>query len=477
MTHDDVIRQFLGSALPHIDAIKIYEQWQALNPEYDVNQWRLPLPLWAQRQYDNSGAQAWEILQNDLRQESPDKPFCIYLHIPFCSTKCGFCDSYSFQLKNHADEHITAYVDHLCDELKLWSERCNLRRRPVSTVHLGGGTPGFLGEAALTRLVACCREHFAISDRTEWALETTTSSLTPSMTSALHGLGFRRLHVGVQTLEEPSRAEIGRRSPREKVLEKISETRSLGWIVSVDLICGLPFQTLPGFITDIEELIAAGCNGFSLYELLIYPQNRKWAQQHLLIDREHLSNYLLFQSGAQLLTARGFKKNLFNHWADPQDKNIYFTFPIRGEDCLAIGTIADGVFGDYHYRHPRYADYIRLSQGTFPGLEGGLRKNPLEENMQPFIAAIESGCMTAPLRGKLEALSTGKKNLVPLWLDRQLVEENAQGGLELTDSGSWFAGNMIADLRTLFPEADRLEVHERPNTRMEKRLSRQFRSG
>jgi coproporphyrinogen III oxidase-like Fe-S oxidoreductase len=477
MTQEEILRQFLESAPPNLNAKKIYEQWQALGSEYDVDLWRLPLPLWAQRPYDHSGSQAWEVLQDDLQQGSPDRPFCIYLHIPFCFSKCGFCDSYSFQLRNHAEEHIAAYVDHLCDELKLWSERGSLRGRPVSTVHFGGGTPGFIGEAALTRLVECCRVNFAVSDRTEWALETTTSSLTPSLTSALHRHGFRRLHVGVQTLEEPSRMEIGRCSPREKVLEKISETRSLGWIVSVDLICGLPFQTLPGFLTGIEDLIAAGSNGFSLYELLIYPQNRKWAEQHQLAEREHLSNYLLFQSGAQLLEAHGFKKNLFNHWADAQDKNIYFTFPLRGEDCLAVGAIADGVFGHTHYRHPRYPDYLRLAQADFPGLEGGLRENPLEEAMQPFIAAIESGCISASLRSGLEGLSAGGKEMVRRWLDRGLVEDDGRGGLELTDSGSWFAGNLIADLRTAFPEADRFEVRERPNKRIEKRLTRQFRSG
>ena len=290
MTQDEVTNQFLEGAPSSIDSRKILAQWRELSPEYNVNQWRLPLPLWAQRPYDNSGAQAWEILQDDLRHDNTYKPICIYLHIPFCSSKCGFCDSYSFRLRAHANEHINAYVNHLCDELKLWSERCNLRKRPVSTVHLGGGTPAFIGEAAFARLVDCCRKFFTISDQTEWALETTSSSLTPGTTSALHGMGFRRLHIGVQTLEALSRAEIGRCSPPGKVLDKISETRSLGWTVSVDLICGLPFQTLPGFIVGIEKLIAAGSNGFSLYELLIYPQNRKWAEQHLLTDRDHLPN-------------------------------------------------------------------------------------------------------------------------------------------------------------------------------------------
>lgn len=149
-------------------------------------------------------------------------------------------------------------VDHLCYELRLWSEQGNLHRRPVSTVHLGGGTPTFLGETGLTRVVECCRECFHVSSDTEWALEATVESLTTGMIAAMHALGFRRLHIGVQSLEDPVRAEIGRRRPAAEVLEKVEATLARGWVVSVDLLCRLPLQTLEGFVAGIETLTAAG---------------------------------------------------------------------------------------------------------------------------------------------------------------------------------------------------------------------------
>lgn len=142
-----------------------------------MNRWRLPLPVWAQRPYDDSGVRAWETLQRDLAGADPARPFCIYLHVPFCSSKCGFCDSYSFKLDSHRDERIAGYVDCLCRELRLWSEQGHLRQRPVSTVHLGGGTPPFLGEGGLARVVECCRDCFNVSPETEWALEATVESL------------------------------------------------------------------------------------------------------------------------------------------------------------------------------------------------------------------------------------------------------------------------------------------------------------
>ncbi len=438
---------FFKDAPPYLDIETIRKEWLALKPPYDVNRWRLPLPVWALRAFEDSGPRAWELLQSDLTHAEPTKPLCIYLHVPFCSSKCGFCDSYSFQLGGQRESHIESYVERLCYELRLWSKVGNLRSRPVSTVHLGGGTPTFLGETGLARLAQCCRECFAITPATEWALETTASSLTPSMITAMHDLGFRRLHVGVQSLEDHVRRLIGRRSSPRVVLDKIEQTLAMGWIVSVDLICGLPGQTLNGFLDGIEHLISAGVNGFSLYELLIYPQNQRWAEQHSLVDRSHIPNYFMFQAGAWLLKMHGFGKNLFNHWADQRDANVYFTFPMRGDDLLAIGTIADGVFGEYHYRHPRYPDYMRAAHEGQPGLEGGLRRTPQENRIKPLMTAVLSSHIPADLLPAFQArISPDHVSLVERWFDSALVQPAPDGGLELTTNGVWFAGNMINEL-------------------------------
>ena len=428
---------------PSVDGAALRRAWLALTPDYAVDRWRLPLPVWARRQYDDSGVRAWETLGRDLAGAGAARPFCIYLHVPFCSSKCGFCDSYSFTLGAHQAERLDAYVDRLCYELRLWSALPGLRRRPVSTVHLGGGTPTFLGAARLARLAACCRECFATSDATEWALESTVAELTPEVQAALHALGYRRLHLGVQSLEDDVRAVIGRRRPAAAVLAAVEAALALDWVVSVDLICGLPGQTPGGFVTGLERVIAAGVDGVSLYELLIYAQNRRWAEAHGLARGDHTPNFLLFQAGAGVLAAHGFRPNLFNHWAGPRDANVYFTFPTRGEDCLAVGTIADGVFGDYHYRHPRYGRYLRTAPAGAPGLEGGLRRNTFENALHPLVTAILSGAVPAELFALVPDAVTA--TLIERWLESGLVQLD-DDAVRLTGSGAWFAGNLIADL-------------------------------
>ena len=438
-------------SLRDVDTDFIRAQWQALAPPYDVERWRIPLPVWATRAYDDNGPAAWTILREDLLNKPAPHPMCIYIHVPFCSSKCSFCDCYSFALPPCHEEHKRRYVRLLCEELALWAAQGNLGSRPVSTVHLGGGTPTYLGPELLTALAECCRSNFNTGQHTEWALESTVEGLTPAMIDTMRRLGFDRLHIGVQSLEEPVRQIIGRRRPVEEVLAKIDETLRLGWTVSVDMVCGLPLQTVPSFKRDINTLISAGVNGISLYELLIYPQNRRWAKRQGLEDRSHLPNYLMFQVAAAVLDARGYRKNTFNHWADKRDSNRYFTFPSRGEDCLAVGTIADGVFGDYHFRHPRYAAYLRSTTPFTPGLEGGLRRTAAESDMQPVTTAILSSHIPEWLMPRLRR-RTDSVPLAQRWVDLGLVAGADDGGLQLLTNGSWFAGNMIEEYACLYPE-------------------------
>jgi oxygen-independent coproporphyrinogen-3 oxidase len=369
---------------------------------------------------------------------------CIYLHIPFCTRKCGFCDSYSFYLASHRDEHMTCYVDLLIDELTQWASQGNLAQRPISTVHMGGGTPTSLDDANFTRLIEAIQHLFNVNAETEWALESTVESLCPDRIRLMHNLGYRRLHIGVQSLQDDVRQMIGRKSLSNTARDRIAETLALGWIVSVDMICGLPGQTQQAFLDDLQILMDAGIDGVSIYELLIYPQNRRWAERHQLLQRDHLPNYRMFVEGALRLEANGYHKNLFNHWANERDENIYFTFPMRGEDLLAVGTIADGVFGEYHYRHPIYAAYRRGVQIDRIGLEGGLLRTPQENAAQPFIQALLSAAIPEPVWRTLTEIP----GLTERWQSAELVYPAGEEWL-LTPKGAWFTGNMVTEVRSL----------------------------
>ena len=131
---------------------------------------------------------------------------------------------------------------------------------------------------------------------------------------------------------------IGRREDTRTVLDKLQLALDRGFIVSIDLIYGLPGQTLSGFVHDIETAISAGLDGCSLYHLNASARNRTFISTHAADQRSALTDYLFFQVGEQVLRARGYRKNHFAHFARPRDRNLYYTHVVRNEDLIALGT-------------------------------------------------------------------------------------------------------------------------------------------
>lgn len=450
------IQAFFAPVAGQIDPQAVIENYLAVQDAYAVDKRKLPLPVWARRGLSDKGAQAWRTIQADMTHYQNENGYCIYLHVPFCKEKCVFCDCYSFRLANHPEAVIEKYLKALDLEMQAWNSLGILQERRLSTVHLGGGTPTFLGLQYFPRLVKALRAKFPPNAQTEWALESTSSELDEDMLALMDDLGFTRLHVGVQSLQDPARQVIARRETGATVLKKLEKAIRMGWVVSVDLICGLPHQTVPGWLDDLTRLAQAGVDGFSIYELQVTSRNRRFAQNNGLLDADRTERYLYFQAAEQHLSRLGYHKSLFNHFARQRDANLYFTFPERGEDCLALGTIADGILGDYHFRHPEYKQYLDTTTAFFPGLQGGARQTPFENALRPLETALLSGKISQS--GLAAVLGpTFSAQLLEGWHNAKMIDPGGTGAGQygLTANGSWFVGEMMAQVasvgRQIFP--------------------------
>ncbi|MEA3327564.1 MAG: radical SAM protein, partial [Chloroflexota bacterium] len=200
----------------------------------------MPLPIWRKKGFSDDGEAAWVHLQHINEQISKDRRVSIYVHVPFCPSRCSFCDCLTMQVRNHIDRVLDKYLKALLHEIKAWKTCGTLSKRPVTTVHFGGGTPLFLGFERFQNLVEALRSSFNVNSETEWAIETTSASLNPPMLEKLTKLGFRRLHLGIQSMEDHVRPLLKRRESSSQVLEKIRRAHGSGWITSVDLLVGLP---------------------------------------------------------------------------------------------------------------------------------------------------------------------------------------------------------------------------------------------
>lgn len=193
----------------------------------------------------------------------------------------------------------------------------------------------------------------------------------------------------------------------------------------------------------LERLCDANIHGASLYRLNVSSRNRKFLEKQKDFIRDAVYDYLLFQAADQFLIQAGYAKNHFTHFARSEDRNLYYNHAKRGEDLLAMGPTADGVFGSYHYRHPEHNQYVIGADSAIPTLEGGVRETPLEQRLHPAIAALMTGSIT---RSILQELNI--ESLLEDWLENLLLKEDLDtGSYVLTANGSWLVDAMIAELK------------------------------
>lgn len=430
-----------GNRLPPVRDEKGFSSaFKELSKRYDLKNRRMPAPIWAKRGFEYTGQEAWNHLKWSISRQDAQLPFSIYLHIPFCLQKCVFCDCHAFPLGRNKTNKDERYVEAMLAEIKAFSFVDPLSHRPVTTIHFGGGTPNAIRPILLKSIVDELRSHFNILPETEWAIESTGELIDGHHLNQLKNLGFRRLHVGVQTLAEPLRQRIGRRITSRNILHHLDLAIEKEFITSVDILYGLPGQTIKDLTETLNTLFIAGIHGISLYRLNISRRNQILFKRFNGFQADACSDFSLYEAADQLLISKDYKKNHFTHYAKSPDRNLYFTHTTRGEDLLAIGATADGLFGTYHYRHPGYTAYIKWIDSSFPFLEGGLYESALETLLQPAISELMGGKLSPMTFEKIQA-----ESLLADWIEFALVKEEGKDYF-LTASGSWFIDDMISEL-------------------------------
>ena len=442
-SQDAAIASHINNLPSNLDKDAILAQYNAHRSRYAVEERQMPAPIWAQRSYEHTGPEAWSRLKQSISGRSPNQPISIYVHIPFCKQQCLFCDCYAFPLGNNASAKDERYVRSLQSEIKAFSQISPLERRPVTTVHFGGGTPNCIRPGLLESIVEALRDGFNISNETEWAIESTGMLIDKDQLNLLKQLDFRRLHVGVQTLSDPLRQKIGRKANSKTVIRHLNSAMKAGFVTSVDIIFGLPDQTMESLLETLEILSDEQIHGISLYRLNLSKKNRLLFKRFGDFRRDPVHDYTLYSTADRFLISCGYRKNHFVHFAKEPDRNLYYTHAKRGEDLLALGATADGLFGHYHYRHPGLAKYMKGDNLFEPILEGGMHESALERKLRPAISDLMCSDINIATIQEIQA-----EKLLEDWLKYALIKPGKEGqNYFLTESGSWFINSMIAELK------------------------------
>ncbi len=309
-----------------------------------------------------------------------DEPLSVYTHIPFCAERCRFCACHV--IASPLGTRVTApYLAHLFREIELVAEALPHRRRVVQ-YHWGGGTPTYLSVPEIHALLDRFERFFAFEPGAEIAIEVDPRVTTAEQLAALKSRGFNRLSLGVQDLDPAVQEEIGRVQPVEVTRATVDEARRLGFRgINIDLIYGLPHQTVASFGDTLESVIALRPDRLAIYSFAFVPWlkgNQKRLGQEILPDRDTKIG-LLLEAREKLLGA-GYRAIGMDHFALPDDelavaleqgrlKRNFMGYTVQdAEDMIAFGVSGIGrVSGAFSQNHKKLSDYYGdLDAGRFP---------------------------------------------------------------------------------------------------------------
>jgi oxygen-independent coproporphyrinogen-3 oxidase len=200
----------------------------------------------------------------------------LYISVPFCRTKCSYCN---FASDVFSRAVFDRYVDRVCDDLERAesiADKIGGRfESAADSVYLGGGTPSVLESHQLERLFEAIRQSFSLAPGAEVTVECAPGTLTAALVETLVGCGVNRVSLGVQSFVDREAAAVGRLHTRETVLEEIARLRAAGILnINVDLIAGLPHQTAETWELSLAETIASGVPHVSVYMLEVDEDSR-----------------------------------------------------------------------------------------------------------------------------------------------------------------------------------------------------------
>ena len=229
----------------------------------------------------------------------------LYIHYPFCESKCRYCDFYSLGKGQHSSENSAKYLKSLETELWLQSP---LLDSELDTIYFGGGTPSLIPPEEIERLLHPIRSK--ILHGTEWTLEANPSSVSRNALWDLRKLGVNRLSMGVQSMNKDSLQLLGRIHSPELALGALTRAFEAGFEdISVDLLCGIPGQTTLDLEESLRQLTAFPLTHLSCYLLTLSPENPLVSQlpseetqlEHLIFVDHWLTTGSTFAAQFELL--------------------------------------------------------------------------------------------------------------------------------------------------------------------------------
>ena len=380
-------------------------------------------------------------------------PLGIYVHIPFCRSKCQYCDFYSITTKDQ--RVMDGYLDAVCAHIK--EAGALAPGYLVDTVYFGGGTPTFFGADALATILTAVRRSFDVSNDAEITFEANPDSVTPKLLRKLRSEGFNRVSLGIQCDDNGILDKIGRPHSYEQAVNAVKQIRRAGFRnLSLDLMYGLPNQTLESWEATLQNVLKLEPEHISCYGLKVEegtPMHRYQEFMNLPDDDAQADMYL---RAVEILRNKGFKQYEVSNFCRRNQESKHNLKYWTGGAYLGFGPDASSDFAGKRFSMIR--DLRAYVDGILNGGQviADLQEVPQRERAGEYIM------MRLRTSLGIQAEEYEKRYLLPFAPLEQALEKCRQRGHAVKqDDGSWrltpegflISNSIISDLQIIQDEA------------------------
>ena len=384
-------------------------------------------------------------------------PLGIYVHVPFCRSKCQYCDFYSLTAKddNLMENYLNAILAHIreCGPLAPGYK--------VDTIYFGGGTPSFFGAEGMATILSMIRRCFDVDSNAEITFEANPDSVTDSLLRRLKAEGFNRVSLGVQTDNDKLLKELGRPHDYAQTVNAISRIRHAGFKnLSIDLMYGLPGQTLNDWKDTLERVLPMMPEHVSCYALKVEEGTPLYQYKDVCNIADDDTQADMYLAAVEILRGKGYRQYEISNFAR---KGLYSRHNMKywtGGEYLGFGPSASSDFAGKRYT------MVRDLQGYINGIKGNgivieeMDEIPLRERAGEYLM-LRLRTSTGIIREEYE-----RKFLLPFDPIEDALERNramgyaarnTEGRWRLTPKGFLVSNTIISDLLMIQDQSQQMK--------------------
>ncbi|MBT9162476.1 MAG: Oxygen-independent coproporphyrinogen-III oxidase-like protein [Dehalococcoidia bacterium] len=337
------------------------------------------------------------------------------------------------------------------------SDATFIKSHPFLSVYLGGGTPTSLSPKNLSRLLEGIKRCLPLSSDCEITVEGRTHNFSDDKVSACIDSGANRFSLGVQSFDTHVRRKMGRIETGEEISERLKYLRSLGQpVVGIDLIYGLPCQTMEIWESDVERSIELGLDGVCLYQLNIFEKLLEAVEKKMIAPPADIRMQAdMFAGGVDIMKRARYRRLSMPHWGrTARERNLYNTMSLSVKTCIPFGSGAGGSMNGYTFMQDRKLDdyYRKIDAGNKP-IAMCMKQPEHNELFREIAGQMELGRCHLRSMGECYSFELEEiyRPMLEQWENVGLIQRE-NGSINLTLAGQFWEVNLCQNLIDYFTE-------------------------